>query len=163
MMMTVGVDAHKQVHMAVAVDANGGVLGTWCGPNNRTGWEEMLHWASSLAEERQWGVEGAWNYGRGLAQYLVESAETVFDINPRWTAQRRHTARKTDKNDTRDAHAIAKVVQEERATLPQVTPDDESAILDLLVTCGNVARSSCTTFAIACASRVSFLSVLRAV
>lgn len=133
-MVTIGVDPHKQVHMAVAVTTTGVILGRWCGPNSRTGWKEMLQWAGSLAPEREWGIEGAWNYGRGLAQQLVDAGETVFDINPRWTAERRRTARKVDKSDTRDAHAIAKVVQEERATLPQVTPEDESAILDLLVT-----------------------------
>jgi transposase len=133
-MVTIGVDAHKQIHMAVAVTANGSLLDVWRGPNSRTGWEEMLQWACSLAAERQWGIEGAWNYGRGVAQHLIAAGETVFDINPRWTAARRGRARKVDKSDTRDGHAIAKLVQEERATLPQVLAEDESAILDLLVT-----------------------------
>jgi len=133
-MVTIGVDAHNQIHMAVAVTANGSLLDVWRGPNSRTGWEEMLQWACSLAAERQWGIEGAWNYGRGVAQHLIAAGETVFDINPRWTAARRGRARKVDKSDTRDGHAIAKLVQEERATLPQVLAEDESAILDLLVT-----------------------------
>ena len=133
-MVTIGVHAHKQIHMAVAVTANGSILGAWRGPNSRTGWEELLQWACSLAAERQWGIEGAWNYGRGVAQHLVATGETVFDINPRWTAERRWSARKVDKSDTRDAHAIAKVVQEERTTLPQITVEDERAILDSLVT-----------------------------
>ena len=133
-MMTFGVDAHKQIHMAVVLDATGSIQGTWCGPNSRAGWEEMLQWACSLAEERQWGIEGAWNYGRGLAQYLVDAGETVFDINPRWTAERRRSARKVDKSDTRDAHAIAKIVQQEQAVLSPVQTEDESAILEFLVT-----------------------------
>ena len=134
MMLTFGVDAHKQIHMAVVLTATGGIHGTWCGPNSRAGWEEMLQWACSVAEERQWGIEGAWNYGRGLAQHLVDAGETVFDINPRWTAERRASARKIDKSDTRDAHAIAKIVQQEQAVLSPVQAEDESAALDLLVT-----------------------------
>lgn len=134
MMLTFGVDAHKQVHMAVVLNATAQIEGTWCGPNNRTGWEEMLQWACSLAKERQWGIEGAWNYGRGLAQYLVDAGEKVFDINPRWTAEQRRSARKVDKSDTRDAHAIAKIVQQEQAVLSPVQAEDESATLELLVT-----------------------------
>ena len=67
-MVTIGVDAHKQIHMVVVLNGTGSIQGTWCGPNSHAGWEEMLQWACSLAEERQWGIEGAWNYGRGLAQ-----------------------------------------------------------------------------------------------
>jgi transposase len=93
-----------------------------------------LHqWATTFAGSRQWGIEGAWNYGRGLAQYLVAEGETVYEINPRWTAQRRRKARKPAKSDHLDAHAVAQLVREDSNTLPRVTADDETAILDLLV------------------------------
>jgi transposase len=134
MMLTVGVDAHKQIHMAVAVDARGTVCGTWRGANTPAGWAELATWAAALGDARQWGIEGAWNYGRGLAQHLVTAGERVYDINPRWTAERRQRARKPDKSDYRDAHAVAKVVQEADVPLPQVLLEDESAVLDLLVT-----------------------------
>src|SRR5687767_14902169 len=111
-MITVGVDAHKQVHMAVALDTQGRTLGNWRGPNSPAGWHELQQWAQSFAGEQQWGIEGAWNYGRGLAQYLVAAGATVYDINPRWTAERRRSARKRDKSDAHDAQAIAKLVQE---------------------------------------------------
>jgi transposase len=133
-MVTIGVDAHKQLHMAVALDVTGTLLGTWLGANTSTGWHEMLQWAHSFAHDCQWGIEGAWNDGRGLAQHLVRAGELVFDINPRWTAEQRRSARKLDKSDTRDAHAVAKLVLEDQATLPQLLPEDDSAVLDLLVT-----------------------------
>ncbi len=43
------------------------------------------------------GIEGAWNYGRELAQFLVADGEIVYEINPRWTAERRRSTRKVDK------------------------------------------------------------------
>ena len=77
--------------MAVAVNAYCCVVGTWFGRNSRTRWEEVLHWAHSLANEYQWGVETP-----GMMGVLWRSS---------WLR-----------------------------TLKPVTPDDESAILDVLVT-----------------------------
>ena len=39
--VVVGVDAHKRVHAAVAVDAAGRQLGHWRGPKSTHGWEEV--------------------------------------------------------------------------------------------------------------------------
>ncbi len=133
-MITIGVDAHKRVHQALALDATGAVLGTWRGANTPTDGQSLLSWAASLSGPRQWGSEGAWNYGRGLAQFLVAHGETVYEVNPRWTAERRRSARKPGKSDRLDAHAVAKLVRDEGATLPCVVAEDESAVLDGLVT-----------------------------
>jgi transposase len=133
-MVTIGVDAHKRVHQAVALDAAGTILGSWRGANTVENWQQLLAWASTFSASRQWGLEGAWNYGRGLAQFLVTQGETVYEVNPRWTAERRRRARKPGKSDRLDAHAVAKFVHVEAATLPRVAADDETAVLDLLVT-----------------------------
>jgi hypothetical protein len=52
MMLTVGVDAHKQIHMAVAVDARGTVRGTWRGANTPAGWAELATWAAALVHNQ---------------------------------------------------------------------------------------------------------------
>ena len=88
-MVTIGVDAHKHVHQAVALDPAGRVLGSWRGANTPEHWHQLLRWVTNWPGPRQWGVEGAWNYRRGLAQCLVGQGETVYEINPNWTAQRR--------------------------------------------------------------------------
>src|SRR3712207_7243129 len=132
-MIAIGVDAHKRVHAALALDDRGTVLGSWRGANTTKGWMELQHWASQWPTPRQWGIEGAWNYGRGLAQFLVAQHERVFEVNPRWTAERRRRARKAGKRDRLDAHAVAKLVREEGSTLPRVAAEDETAVLDLLV------------------------------
>ncbi len=62
-MITIGVDAHKQVHHALALDATGQVLGTWRGANAPDSWQQLLRWATSWPGPRQWGIEGAWHYG----------------------------------------------------------------------------------------------------
>ncbi len=102
-MITIGVDAHKGIHMAVTVDEAGREVARWRGPNSVEGWQQVAAWASALGPARRWGIEGAWNYGRGLAQDLVAAGAEVYEVSPRWTAAGRQRARRRDKNDRLDA------------------------------------------------------------
>jgi transposase len=133
-MITIGVDPHKRLHVAQAVNESGRDVAEWRGPNSPAGWARLFEWAAGLGNERQWGIEGAGSYGRGLAQQLVELDETVYDINPRWTALRRRSARKPGKTDKLDARAVALVVRQEAGSLPRVLPEDQTGLLDLLTT-----------------------------
>ena len=125
-MITIGVDAHKRLHVAVALDEAGREVTTWRGPNSPTGW------ARRLGDPRTWGIEGAGNYGRGLAQQLVAADETVYEVNPRWTARQRRGARRPGKSDRLDTYAVAHVVRREAPGIPRVQADDLTGILALL-------------------------------
>lgn len=130
-MLTIGVDAHKQVHVAVAVDAAGREQARWRGANTPAGWQELTQWGRALAAERQWGSEGAWQYGRGLAQALVAAGERVVDVNPRLTAGERRAGRERGKTDPLDARSVARVVNRDTPGLPVVPPEDGSSLLAL--------------------------------
>jgi transposase len=132
-MLSIGIDAHKRVHVAIALDDAGRVVDRWRGPNSADGWQSVYQWAAGLGGARQWGIEGAWSHGRGLAQCLVAGNEAVFEINPRWTAAGRRTARNRGKSDPLDARAVALLVWRESGTLPRVSADDQTVVLDLLV------------------------------
>jgi transposase len=132
--VVIGVDAHKRIHVALALNDSGQEVGRWHGANQATGWRDLADWAAGFEQPRQWGIEGAWGNGRGLAQHLVGAGETVYEINARWTAQGRRRARKPDKTDRQDARAVALVVRQEAPKLPVVLPEDETAVLDLLTT-----------------------------
>ncbi len=131
-MITIGVDAHKRVHVAYAVDEAGREISQWRGPNSASGWRQLRAWADEVRGERQWGIEGAWSYGRNLAQFLVNAGEDVFEVNPRWTAFGRRRGRRPSKSDSLDARAVALVVRQEAPGLPVVTADDDTVVLDLL-------------------------------
>ena len=131
-MLTIGVDAHKHVHVAVALDPTGREVGRWRGANRPDDWQGLLAWAVGLGERRQWGVEGAGNYGHGLAQHLVAAGEAVREVNPRLTAEGRRRARRRDKTDRLDAHAVGRAVQREER-LPAVAAEGEAEAIDLLV------------------------------
>jgi transposase len=142
-MIAIGVDAHKRLHAAVAVDAAGRELDRWQGANDPAGWTALHAWASALGADRI-AIEGAWNYGRGLAQYLVAAGTPVYEVNARWTADGRRRARRRDKSDRLDARAAATVALREGAQLPAVTAEDESVVLDLLTSEREAALAEAT-------------------
>lgn len=132
-MITIGVDPHKRIHVAAALDDRGSALGQWHGANSPEGWLKVFSWAIGLGEPRRWAIEGAWSYGRGLAQFLVAKGEPVYEINSRWTAAARRGARRLGKSDPKDARAAAAFLCQEVAGLTPISPEDESTVLDLLV------------------------------
>lgn len=130
-MLTIGVDAHKRVHAAVAVDAVGREQAHWRGDNTPAGRQELAAWARALGAERQSGIEGAWQYGRGLAQTLVAAGDRVVDVNPRLTAGERRGGRERGKTDRLDARSVARVVSRDAAELPVVPAEDGTSVLAL--------------------------------
>jgi len=126
----IGVDAHKRLHEAIAL-AEAGAVGSRRIANDPKDWSALLDWARQWPE-RVWAVEGAWYLGRGLAQFLAEQGEEVHEVSGRWTAQRRRGMRRPGKSDRLDAHSVAMLLREERATLPRVhAEDDELASVQL--------------------------------
>ena len=121
-MIWIGIDAHKRVHQAVALSADG-VLAQKVIANTPLGWAELLEWATAWPE-RIWAVEGSGSLGRGVAQHLASRHERVHEVNPRWTAHRRRTLRRPGKSDALDGQAIARLLREEGASLPLVQADD---------------------------------------
>ena len=117
-MIWIGIDAHKRVHQAVALSADG-VLAQKTIANTAVGWTDVLRWASTWPE-RIWAVEGSGSLRRGVAQFLACRGERVYECNPRWTAQRRRGLRRPGKSEVLDAQAVARQLREEGETLPLV-------------------------------------------
>jgi len=140
-MVWVGVDAHKKVLVATAVNDAGQVVARWNGKNGVPDWQEFSSWLDPLGKPIVVGIEGAYSYGRGLAQSLVARELTVYDINPRWTAGFRRTARRQHKTDALDAHAVALVTCRDAPDLPKVHADDVSSVLQLLVSERDAAQA----------------------
>lgn len=128
-MLTIGVDAHKRVHQAVAIDGSGQEQARWRGANTPAEWAALRTWAAGLGPDHRWGIEGSGQYGHGLGQHLVGAGEPVVEVNPRLTAGMRRGGRARGKSDRLDALAVARVVAREGDALPAVQPDDASAVL----------------------------------
>lgn len=104
--VTVGVDTHKDAHVARAKDGLGRRLGQITVPASVGGYADLLAWARSLGEIGTFGVEGTGCYGAGLTRYLRARGVGVVEvIRPNRQARRRH-----GKSDPADADAAASAV-----------------------------------------------------
>jgi transposase len=104
----VGVDPHKRVLSAVALDGRGGWLGQWQGGATGRGVEALRAWAAGCAPGAVWAIEGSNLYGRRLALALVEVGADVRDVCPTRTAERRRRRPGRGKSDALDAEAVAR-------------------------------------------------------
>jgi len=52
-MITIGVDAHKRVHVALALDEAGREMDRWQGPNSPVGWLAVAQWALGLGADQR--------------------------------------------------------------------------------------------------------------
>jgi transposase len=68
--LTVGVDTHKDVHVACAKDQLGRRLAITLVPTTTAGYAELLSWAGALGQVEAFGVEGAGCYGAELVRFL---------------------------------------------------------------------------------------------
>jgi transposase len=131
-LIIIGVDPHKSMHMANAVDAVAnrslGMLQIEASP---AGYRQLMRWASTFPE-RRWAVENARGLGRHLAQWLAARGEQVVDVPSTATARVRQLSRGgRRKNDVIDAAAAASVAALQGDANP-VLAEDASTVLGLL-------------------------------
>src|SRR5918912_2588521 len=108
MQAIIGVDPHKHVLSAVALDGHGGVLGSWQGQTSSRGLAGLRRWAAERAPDARWAIEGSNRLGRPLAVALVEAGAEVREVCPSRTAERRRRRPGRGKSDAVDAEAIAR-------------------------------------------------------
>jgi transposase len=102
----VGVDTHKHVHVAVAIDESGQRLSEHRIPVDTVGYQDLERWAKSLGRVAAFGVEGTGSYGVGLASYLRRHGLKVVEVN----RGDRRARRANGKSDTLDAELAARSV-----------------------------------------------------
>jgi transposase len=102
----VGVDTHKHVHVAVAIDRLGLRLGDCSVSADRAGYAKMVAWARALGSIDVVGIEGTGSYGVGLASYVRRQALRVVEVNHCDRRKRRNDG----KSDTLDAETAARSV-----------------------------------------------------
>jgi transposase len=121
----VGVDTHKYVHVAVAIDSLGVRVEDRSFPVDTGGYKQLSEWAESLGRVTAFGVEGTGSYGAGLTSLLRRQGHQVVEVN-RGNRQTRRTA---GKSDTADAEVAARQVLAGVATAVPKTADGQVEIL----------------------------------
>jgi transposase len=78
-LVAIGVDTHRDVHVAVALDRFGGGLGSLEISADAAGYARLWEWAAELEGAALFAVEGTGSYGAGLAAFLVAAGAEVFE------------------------------------------------------------------------------------
>jgi transposase len=99
--VAIGVDTHREAHVAVAVDRLGRRLGALEFRVDESGFEELRRFASAHGRPA-FAVEGTGSYGASLARALLGDGFAVFEC------ERPRRRRRTDKNDLIDAELAAR-------------------------------------------------------
>jgi transposase len=124
--VTVGVDSHKEVHVAAAaVDQVGRVLGTTWVPTTTQGSVQLLRWATRLGQVQRFGIEGTGSFAAGLSRWLQQQGYQVVEVN----RPNRQTRRRRGKSDPVDAEAAARAVLAGEAT---TTPKAANGTVEML-------------------------------
>ena len=102
----IGVDTHKDQHVAVALDGRGVRLDEKHVPVATCGYEELERWSCDLGQVHAFGVEGTGSYGAGLARFLTCRGYIVIEVN----RPDRSVRYRKGKSDPTDAEMAARAV-----------------------------------------------------
>jgi transposase len=91
----VGVDTHKDTHVASVITLVGVLVDSRAFPASAAGYRRLLAWARSLGAVRRAGVEGTGSYGAALARYGRQEGIAVVEVNRPDRAARRRRVRLT--------------------------------------------------------------------
>ena len=138
----VGVDTHKHLHVAVALDANGVRLAERAVSADSGGYAQLEAWARALGRVRCFGIEGTGSYGAGLAGFLRRGGHRVVEVN---RADRR-ARRNNGKSDSGDAEAAARAVLSGQATAVPKSADGVVEMIRQLKVARDTARKAKTGF-----------------
>ena len=131
MSVIIGIDPHKLLHAACAIDEHEAELARLEVRTNSRQVSDLLAWAAPF-ECRSWAIESAGGLGYLLAQQLVARGEHVVDVPATLSSRVRLLGSgKSTKNDANDARAVA-VAALRAPKLATVRVEDHVTILRLL-------------------------------
>ena len=132
--LVIGVDTHKDVHVAVALDTLGRRVADTTIPTTAAGYRKLVAWADSLGSVEAFGLEGTGSYGAALARHLRDCDRQVIEV----LRPNRQARRRNGKSDPADAEAAARAVISGEATGTPKSGDDLVEMIRVL----RVARST---------------------
>lgn len=143
----VGVDTHKYLHVAVAIDRHGARLGDLSISADSGGYAQLEAWAHALGRIDSFGIEGTGSYGAGLTSFLRRCGHRIVEVN----RGDRRLRRQNGKSDTLDAEAAARSVLAGTATAVPKSADGLAEMIRQI----KVARDT------ACKGRTSAIIALK--
>lgn len=138
--VVIGVDTHKDVHVAVAISGMGSRLGEISAPVTARGYRQLMDWALAHGLVHAFGIEGTGSYGAGLSRALTAQGHRVVEVN-RPNRQFRH---QRGKSDAVDAEAAARAILAGEADAAPKSGDGEAEMIRHLTVARDTALKSRT-------------------
>jgi transposase len=110
--IVLGVDTHKDIHVAAVITSLGVLRESMRFPATAAGYQALLAWAGTFGVLRRAGVECTGSYGAALARHLRAAGVEVIEVNQPDKA----TRRRQGKTDSLDAVSAARAVLSGRAS-----------------------------------------------
>jgi transposase len=139
--VVIGVDTHKYVHVAVALNDLGGVLQSRSFSADRGGYDQLLDWAATLGGTLTFAIEGTGSYGAGLTSAVRRRDIGVIEV----MRTDRRDRRLRGKSDTLDAENAARAVLAGRATAIPKTADGSVEMIRTVKVAKDVAVKARTS------------------
>ncbi|MDT2046688.1 IS110 family transposase [Priestia flexa] len=133
----VGVDLHKQHHVAVIINCWQEKLDEIKFENKPSAFSTFLLDIDALTEEGLtpiFGLEDVGGYGRALAQFLTDHGQVVKEVNPALSYAERKSYVTVQKSDSWDAECVARILVRQLSQLPNAKPHDLFWSIQQLVT-----------------------------
>jgi len=117
--VVVGVDTHKHVHVAVAIDELGTILDGRSFAADAGGYTQLIDWAVAFGGKVTFGIEGTGSYGAGLTAAVRRRDIGTIEV----IRTDRRDRRLRGKSDTIDAENAARSVLAGQSTAVPKTHD----------------------------------------
>ena len=154
----IGVDTHKDAHVAVALAPNGGWLGEHRTPATRKGYDALIDWSEEFGTHPLFAIEGTSSYGAGLTRELLDAGFPVVEVN----RPDRSVRRRLGKDDAIDAEAAARAYLAGTAGVTPKTGSDQVEMIRLLKVALD-RRSSAPRWDSATESRTRAINQIKAI
>jgi transposase len=138
--ITGGVDTHRDVHVAAALDPLGGLLGTESFTTDPRGYQALLSWLEHFGTVTKIGIEGTGSYGAGLTRHLRRAGVEVVEVD----RPNRQARRRNGKSDPLDAVEAARAALGGRASGRPKSRDGAVEAIRALVVAKRSARQART-------------------
>ncbi|WP_435865717.1 IS110 family transposase [Streptomyces xanthochromogenes] len=135
-----GVDTHRDFHVAAMVSMTGRVLAVRRFSATATGYRQLAQWSSQFGVVRRAGVEGTGSYGAALSRYLLSQGIDVIEV----PGLGRSARRRRSKSDQGDAEAAARAVLSGRASSRAKSGNGPVEILRMYSVARDSAVKACT-------------------
>jgi hypothetical protein len=97
--VVLGVDTHKDVHVAAVITLIGGLLETRSFPATTAGYAQLLTWAAAFGTLLRAGIECTGSYGAALTRHLQAQGIEVLEVNQPCQRRLRMNPFSTDWNE----------------------------------------------------------------